>query len=118
LGGRDGIYRLMSISIDSLHGNEQLNRQNPKLAKAKTQTNPEDLKQKVTDFICKLTGGPCVYTGRTMKASHAPLDITEADWRIFVNDFIRVMNEIDVQGPEQEELLALLTAEKGDIVRP
>lgn len=118
LGRREGIYDLMAASIDSLHGNEQLNRQNPKLAAAKSRTNPAALKEKVTDFICKLTGGPCVYTGRTMKASHAPLDITESDWRIFVDDFVKLMNERSVKRAEQDELLALMAATKADIVKP
>lgn len=117
LGRREGIYDLMSVSIDSLHANEQLNRQNPKLAMAKSRTNPADLKKKVTDFICRLTGGSCVYTGRTMKASHGPLEITEADWRIFVDDFVRIMNEKGVPPGEQTELLALMDGTKADIVQ-
>ena len=59
--GARGIYRLMSASIDSLHANEQLNRQNPKLAMANAKLSLSDLKEKVTDFICKLSGGPCLY---------------------------------------------------------
>lgn len=117
LGGRKGIYRLMSASIDSLHDNDQLNRQNPKLAAAKTRTNPADLKDKVTAFICRLTGGSCAYTGRTMKASHAPLDITESDWRVFVDDFVKVMTECGIPQREQRELLALMDTTKAEIVR-
>jgi hemoglobin len=118
LGREEGIYRLMSVSIDSLHGNEQLNRQNPKLAQAKSKTNPADLKKKVTEFICKLTGGPCTYTGRTLRASHAPLDITESDWRVFVDDFVRVMNACGIGKAEQDELLALMLSTKEEIVKP
>lgn len=117
LGGREGIYELMSASIDSLHGNEQLNRQNAKLAALKDKTDAGALKQKVTDFICQLSGGPCVYRGKSMRASHGPLDITEADWRVFIDDTIRVMSERGVGQREQQELLALMGTTKRDIVK-
>ena len=118
LGGRDGIYKLMSASIDSLHGNEQLNRQNAKLRALKSKTNAAELKQKVTDFMCQVTGGPCVYRGRTLPASHAPLDITESDWKIFLDDTVRIMNEQGVAKPEQQELVALFASMKSQILKP
>jgi hemoglobin len=117
LGGRKGIYRLMSASIDSLHDNEQLNRQNAKLAQAKLTTNPTDLKEKVTDFFCRITGGPCLYRGRTMRNSHAHLDITDADWRVFIDDTIRIMTELKLPGREQDDLLALIETLKNEIVK-
>jgi len=118
LGSRPGIYNLMSASIDSLHNNEQLNRQNPTLGSLRGKTNAADLKEKVTDYICKLAGGPCTYKGRTLRASHAPLNITEADWRVFVDDFVRVMTDYGIRSGEQEELLALMAGTKGDILKP
>jgi hemoglobin len=116
LGRREGIYGLMSTSIDSLHGNEQLNRQNVKLAQVKGRTDPVKFKQSVTDFICKLTGGPCKYTGPSMKDSHAHLDISEADWVVFVDDFVEVMNRYRISRADQGELLELMTRSKSDIV--
>ena len=118
LGRREGIHKLMSASIDSLHANEQLNRQNLKLAASRNTTIPTDLKEKVTDFFCKMTGGPCLYRGRTMRSSHAHLDITEADWRVFIDDTIRVMNEVGIGRREQEELLALIATTKSEILKP
>lgn len=119
LGRREGIYKLMSASIDSLHNNEQLNRQNAKLAALKSKkADPDDLKQKVTDFMCQATGGPCVYRGRTLPASHAPLEITESDWTIFIDDTVRIMNEQAVACSEQQELLALFASMKSQILKP
>jgi hemoglobin len=116
LGARPGIYNLMSASIDSLHNNEQLNRQNPTLGSLRGKTNAADLKEKVTDYICKMTGGPCTYKGRTLRASHAPLNITESDWRVFVDDFERVMTDYGVRSREQQELLVLMSGTKADIL--
>ena len=120
LGQRDGLYRLMSASIDSLHGNEQLNRQNPKLAafRMRPTTNPAAFKQLVTDFMCKLTGGNCNYQGRSMPESHGHLDITEADWKIFVDDMYRVMTRLAIGAAEQHELVGLMTNLKSEILKP
>ena len=38
------------------------------------------LRQHFVDFLCAAAGGPCVYTGRDMKTSHAGLGITSAQW--------------------------------------
>jgi hemoglobin len=38
------------------------------------------IRQLVVDQLCAATGGPCVYIGRDMKATHAGLGITEKDW--------------------------------------
>jgi hemoglobin len=119
LGQRDGLYRLMSASIDSLHGNEQLNRQNAKLAafRMRGTTNPTAFKQLVTDFMCKLTGGGCNYQGRSMPASHAHLDITDADWKLFIDDMYRVMTRLGIGSTEQHELVDLMTNLKSEIVK-
>ncbi len=118
LGRREGIRKLMSAAIDSLHGNEQLNRQNPKIAAVNARLNPEELKEKVTDFICKVSGGPCVYRGRTMPASHSHLDVSEADWKLFIDETVKVMNRERIGVSEQTDLLALLESFKPEIVKP
>jgi hemoglobin len=41
-------------------------------------------RQHVTEQASMVTGGPCVYTGRRMKASHAGLGVTEQDWDLTV----------------------------------
>jgi hemoglobin len=118
LGRREGIYRIMSACIDSLHGNEQLTRQNPKVAAANERLNVNDLKQKVTDFICHLSGGPCLYRGRSMRSSHGALDITESDWRLFVADTRKVLGELGVPSADATDMLALLEGSKAEIVKP
>src|SRR5262245_10267420 len=41
-------------------------------------------RQQVVEQLCMLAGGPCVYTGRTMKTSHTGLGVTERDWDLTV----------------------------------
>jgi len=115
LGGRQRVDQIMSASIDSLHQHQQLLRQNPKLA-AVSQPTPA-LKKHVTDYFWALCGGEDVYQGRTMSASHADLDITEADWKLFMEDQVRILSEFGVAAPEQRELLQLMGALKSEIVQ-
>lgn len=116
LGGREQIARIMGAFIDALHENVTLNLQNPRIAAAQTRVNPTLLKQKVTDFVCMLVGGPCEYKGRPMRATHAPLGLSEGDWAIGVSELRRILSEFKVQQQEQGELLNVIATTKRDIV--
>ena len=74
------------------------------------------IRQHIVDQLCFATGGPCIYTGRTMKASHAGLGITEEDWNTAVADLVASLNKFHGPAKEQGELAAILTSVKGDIV--
>jgi len=74
------------------------------------------IRQHIVDQLCMATGGPCVYTGRTMKASHAGLGISEEDWNVAVGDLVATLNKFRVPAAEQGELAAILNAVKSDIV--
>jgi hypothetical protein len=52
-----------------------------------------------------------------MKSSHDHLDITEADWKLFVDDTVRLLTELAVPAREGKELLAILEADKSSIVK-
>ena len=74
------------------------------------------IRQHIVDQLCMATGGPCAYTGRTMKAAHAGLGITEEDWNAAVADLVASLNKFRVPQAEQGELAAILASVKGDIV--
>jgi hemoglobin len=118
LGGRERIAELMSASIDSLHSHPQLQRQNPKLAAIAAIPPTPAIKEHVTDYFCQLTGGPALYRGRTMRDSHVHLDITEADWKVFVDDTVRLLDEFGVAPGEQGELVQLMEGVKPEIIKP
>ena len=69
-------------------------------------------------MICQVTGGPETYTGRTMKESHAHLNITETEWQAMVDDFKKTLDKFKVPEQEQKELLAIVESTKADIVIP
>jgi hemoglobin len=74
------------------------------------------IRQLIVDQLCAVTGGPCVYIGRDMKAAHAGMGISEEEWTLAVNHLVMALDKFQVGAGEKEELLALLTTLKGDIV--
>ena len=73
-------------------------------------------RQQVVEQFCMLAGGPCVYTGRTMKTSHAGLGVTDADWDLSVKYVVAALDKYRVPEKEKNEFLAALTKLKPDIV--
>ena len=73
-------------------------------------------RQLFVDQICALAGGPCIYIGRDMKASHAGLGITEDEWESSLRHTMTALQKNGIAEPEQQEFLALFTQYKADIV--
>ena len=117
LGGIYPIASVVDTFIDLLLVNDELNA-NPAIKEARDRVPTPGLKFHVTTLVCQQTGGPCQYTGRTMKASHAHLNITEGQWQVMLSDFRRVLNNYNVPEQEQKELFAIVESTKGDIVIP
>jgi hemoglobin len=76
----------------------------------------QGLKFHVTTLVCQVTGGPCAYVGRDMKASHAHLRITEEEWQAMAADFRKTLDHFSVPAAEQAELFAIVESTKPDIV--
>jgi hemoglobin len=74
------------------------------------------LKRHLVDQICAASGGPCVYTGRDMKTTHAGMRLTNADFNALVQDLVSALDKFKVGEREKQELLALLSPMRKDIV--
>jgi len=74
------------------------------------------LKGHLIDQVCMATGGPCTYSGRDMRTTHAGMKISNADFRALVEDLTRALDRFKVSANEREELLDLLAPMKKDIV--
>jgi hemoglobin len=74
------------------------------------------LKQHLVDQVCEGTGGPCTYKGRDMKSTHAGMRISEAEFGALVEDLVKALNTLKVPPREQQDLLAILSPMKKDIV--
>lgn len=74
------------------------------------------IRQTVVDQLCAATGGPCVYVGKSMKQAHAGLGITDAHWTKSVMLLTASLDKFNVPKAEQNDLLAVASSLKGDIV--
>jgi hemoglobin len=79
-------------------------------------TNIPRLKRLLVEQICQASGGPCRYSGRSMRAAHRGLGIRNADFNALVQDFGKSLNKYGVPPREQRELTAILLPLKRDIV--
>ena len=74
------------------------------------------LKKNLIDQVCIASGGPCAYTGRDMKTTHAGMNITTADFNALVEDLVASLDKFKVPEAEKKELLGILSPMKKDIV--
>jgi hemoglobin len=112
LGGYDAIAAVTDDFLGRLLAE-------PRLAKFFTGASHDSkgrIRQHIVDQLCLATGGPCIYTGRTMKAAHAGLGISEDDWNAAVADLVASLDKFRVPAREKGELAAILATVKGDIV--
>lgn len=115
LGGVYSIAAVVDDLIERLLVNDVLNA-NPAIAEARQRVPKAGLKYHLTSMVCWATGGPEAYTGRSMKDSHAHLNITENEWQAFLADFKACLDKFKVPEPEQKELFAIVESTKADIV--
>ena len=117
LGGLAPISVVVSDFIDALVPDATLN-ENPDIAAARSRVPASYLKYQVTALVCEVTGGPCKYSGRNMKESHAHLHITGAEWDRMATIFEQILDRYAVPEAEQQELFAVVGSTKADIVMP
>jgi len=66
------------------------------------------IRQHLVDQICAAAGGPCVYTGRTMKVAHAGIGITGADWSGFLTHLEATLDKFKVPAREKSDVIAFM----------
>ncbi|MEH2173931.1 group I truncated hemoglobin [Nostoc sp.] len=79
-------------------------------------------KQRLRELLiaqfCQAAGGPCVYTGRTMKLSHSGIGggLTNGEFYAFVNDIGLALDKNGVKQPEKNEVLGFANSLRDQIV--
>jgi hemoglobin len=81
-------------------------------------TDVDNLRGLLIEQVCEATGGPCIYTGRSMADAHSGMGIDEAQFMALVEDLVAALVALEVPEQEQGELLGLLAPMQGDIVTP
>ena len=112
LGGYDAIAAVIDEFIKRMGSD-------PKMARFLTglsQDSAGRLRQHIVDQVCAAAGGPCVYTGRDMKTSHKGMGISEDDWNAAAGHLVASLDMFNVPATEKNDLLAIVSSVKGDIV--
>ena len=111
LGGEAGVAAIAGSLIDRVSAD-------PKLGRSFKDTNLDRIKKLLAEQICDLSGGPCRYSGDSMREVHAGHHISEAEFFGMVADLRAVLKERHVSQGAVNELLRLLAPMKRDVVEP
>ena len=109
LGGKSAITAVVDTFVARVAADARINK---KFARS----NIPRVKTEIVDQVCAETGGPCAYTGRSMKEAHRNMKVTEGEFNALVEDLTSALNAFKVPAREQNELLAALGSMKNDIV--
>jgi len=111
LGGEAGVAAIAGSLIDRVSAD-------PKLGRSFKDSNLDRIKKLLAEQICDLSGGPCRYSGDSMREVHAGHHISEAEFFGMVADLRTVLKERHVSQGAANELLRLLAPMKRDVVEP
>ena len=112
LGGYDSVAAV----VDEWVGNMS---NDPMFTKFRTGFSLDSMKRRrqlIVEYICQVTGGPCFYTGRSMKAGHAGLGITQSEWNAAKKHLASALDKFKVLQKEKDEVLIMISGLKTDIV--
>ncbi len=109
LGGKPAITAVVDDFVSNVAADPKIN---GRFANA----NIPHLKQLLVEQICAGAGGPCVYSGRDMEATHRGMNIRDEEFNALVGDLVMSLDKFKVPEREKGELLALLGPAKPQIV--
>lgn len=109
LGGKPAIQAVVDDFIGNVAADNRING-------FFASTNIPRLNTMLVNQICEATGGPCKYEGRSMKAAHAGMGVSDRHFNALVEDLVKSLNKFNVPEREKNELLTALSAMRGDIV--
>jgi hemoglobin len=112
LGGYDAIAAVVDDFVGRLVADKRLT----KFFTGHSEDSLKRIRMHVIDQLCEAAGGPCNYTGRDMKKTHHGLGITSDDWDASAKHLVESLDKFKVPQAEKDELLAIVTSLKKDIV--
>jgi hemoglobin len=109
LGGKEAITLVVQQMLDNVLADERIK-------DFFAHANPDHLEKMLIDQICEASGGPCKYTGLSMKDVHQNMGVATKDFNALVEDLVKALDKYKVPEKEKSELLSVLGGMKGDIV--
>jgi hemoglobin len=74
------------------------------------------LETRLVEFISSQTGGSIPYTGRSMRAAHVGMKITDEEFNAMAVDLAIILKKYSVPQQEIDELMSLIGGTRKDIV--
>jgi hemoglobin len=113
---RLGGYNAIAAVVDDFVGRLLADKQFERFFAGHSTDSKKRIRQHIVDQLCAAAGGPCIYTGRTMKDSHAGLGISDAEWDAAAKHLVASLDKFKVGEQEKKDLLAFVSSLKADIV--
>jgi hemoglobin len=111
LGGTDAITAVVKEFVATTGAD-------PRISMFFTNADIPKLEQMMVDQICEATGGPCKYTGKSMKESHTGMKVRGEHFEAFIDDLTKTLDKFKVPEREKGEVLAAFRSMQGDVVEP
>ena len=109
LGAHEGISALARTVFNNHCSNEVIKNRYVK-------SDPENVVQKVTEFMCAGFGGKEEYTGEDMLTAHTGMNISDEEFNAVVEDVMKALDTHEAGQREKDEKLAALWSMRGEIV--
>lgn len=108
-GQQSGIRSLMDDFVVRLKAD-------PRIGEQFKETDLTRLASQLSDQLCQLSGGPCVYKGPDMAAAHANMEVTRSHFNALVDVLQQAMSARDIPFVRQNQMLALLAPMHRDVI--
>jgi hemoglobin len=109
LGATQGIEAIASDLVD-------LHLDNPRIAPRFADSDVAAVKHAVATFFIAGTGGPDVYEGKDMRATHRGMNIDGAEFVAALDDALAAMDKNGIGQREKEEALFILYSLREDVL--
>jgi hemoglobin len=109
LGGTEGIEKIASDLVD-------IHVANPRIAPRYANSDLDKVKHGAATFFISGTGGPDVYEGKDMLATHRGMNIDAGEFLAVLDDALEALDKNNIGQREKEEVLYVFYSMKSDIV--
>ena len=108
LGGKPGITKIIDGMMTHIL-------EDRRIKAVFANANIPHLKMMLVEQVCADTGGPCTYTGESMREAHKGMNINSAQFNALVEDLQKSFVDNDVPIGAGNKLLAILAPMKKDV---
>ncbi len=109
LGGQPAIDTMVDRLI-------VLHAQTPEIQQYFEQSNLQRFRDKLSEFICFISDGPCEYSGDSMALTHGGMYISDREFNTGVDLMIQAMDDSGISLSARNQLLARLARLRSDII--